>query len=182
MTCVTSPLAVVGSCGTCPTCCSVTVGKRTPERIPVCIEWSHRLDCAAPWALKSVKHTVKLNTGESLTHPQYDPSSAYSNGETVSFGGKWYTASGSVSAGTAPLPASESWVEGGTNDDLYVALDNDNDFQEWVDKRAVSTTVLLGGGVNDTDYRVEAVATFRDCEGHTIELWDCARVKVLDCE
>jgi hypothetical protein len=68
-----------------------------------------------------------------------------------------------------------------TKVDAYVPVDTDRKPLEWVSAGPVQTTALLEAGVADTDYRVEAMATFRHCDGHEIHLWDCVTVKIADC-
>lgn len=179
----TQPAVSIG-CTTCPTCCQVSLQKRVPERIPVCLDWAHRLDCGGIWTLRSVAHTVKNKDGTSLLIPAHNAANAYALGAQVNVGGAIYTANVAILAGgPSPLDVGQTvWTAAGTTaTDLYIPFNTDSKPQEWIDAKAVRTTALVQGGVHDTEYRVEAVATFRDCEGRTIELWDCALVKSENC-
>lgn len=186
-----SPLpapVVVSICGTCPTCCSVTASKRTAEKIAITMPWNHRLPAdGSVWRIKRAVHTVKTSTGASLAAPQYDSTATYTTGASVSYGGSLYTAAQNVPINKPPMTASgvddTYWTAGDDNPHLYVTLDGDGAHEQWVKKDYVSSNALVAGGENDTDYRVEIKATFRDeCEGREIELWDCVLVKVLNCE
>lgn len=190
MSCATPlPAPVVLSiCGTCPTCCSMTYAKRVQEKIAVTMPWHHRLPTdGSVWRLKRVVHTVKTSTGASLAAPQYDPTATYTTSAEVSYGGKLYTAAQNVPVSKPPMTANGVdtvyWTAGGDNPHLYITLDGDGAHEQWVKKDLVASNVLVAGGADDTDFRVEIKATFKDeCEGREIELWDCALVKVLNCE
>lgn len=174
------PPISISACNTCSTCCSTTVGKRTVEKSVVCLPWHHRLTCGGVWTLRKVVHSIKMPTGASLATKPYDSATSYAAGDVVQHGGRVFTAA-APTAGIAPLPANAMWTDTGASADLFIALDTDSLAMEWIDKQQVATFVTVQGGESDTDYRVEAMATFRDCDGHEIELWDCALVKVLDC-
>jgi hypothetical protein len=173
---------VVSTCGTCPTCCSTTVQKRSVEKRPICLPWAHRLDCGGVWTLKSVTHVVKQATGASLVFPAWDATKAYAIGDKVSVGAAVYEATAVTTPGQTPWGAGAPWaLTADVNADLFVSLDTDRKAVEWIDKSAVSTNAIVEGGVAETDYRVEAMATFRDCEGREVQFWDCVTVKVINC-
>lgn len=173
-------MPVVSACGTCPTCCATTVFKRTVEKKEFYLPWAHKLNPG--WTLKSVVHTVKSATGASLTQPAYDINASYVVGATVGVNDKLYVSTAAV------LPAQAPWIVGSpwtlqvtTKTDLYIVLDTDNKATEWIDKPGVATWAIVSGGIKETDYRVEAMATFRDCEGREVQFWDCVTVSIKDC-
>lgn len=177
-----APAVLISGCDTCPQTCSLVVLKRTVERVVAVLPWHHRLDFwAGKWTLKSVKHTVKQPTGASLAVPAYDPTLAYAAGKQVSVGTAIYQApGGGILAGVAPWTVGNGWVlQSGLSADVYVPLDTDHLPTAWVDKQKINSSVILEGGAADTDYRVEAMATFKDCEGREIQLWDCILVRVV---
>ncbi len=175
----------VSVCGACPTCCSKTLRKRIPERIPVCLDWAHRLECSGIWTLKSVRHVIKHKDGSQLAIPAHDPSRAYATGAQVSVGAAIYEAKSDVLVGgNAPLAVGQTeWgLQPAPMTDLFIPHDTDNAPSEWVDRTNVQTTVLVEAGLDDTEYRVEALATFKNCDGKTATYWDCALVSVENCD
>jgi hypothetical protein len=152
------------------------------ETINIALPWAHRLDSGGSWSIKSIVHTVKTQTGASLTHPAYDITKAYVLGNTVAVESVVYIAANAAPVGQAPWIAPALWTaQAVAKTDLYITLDNDNLADQWVEKGTIASYALVAGGVDDTSYRVEAMATFKDCDCREIQLWDCVQVNVGNC-
>ena len=174
----------VTGCGTCEQCCSSVQTKRAVEKKALQpVKWLARLpEPVLSWTLKKVKHTVMTETGSALLRPQYDPSLAYAGGVTLSVGTAIYQTTGAVAAGQTPVSNPGLFaLQAGTNEDLFVSYQPDFKRDEWIDPAMRATHVVVQGGQNGTSYRVEAEATFRNCDGFEQVLWDCILVDVKDC-
>lgn len=175
----------VGSvCGTCEQCCSSVQTKRAVEKKALQpIKWAHRLpEPAGSWTLKKVKHTIKGETGSPLLRTQYDPTQAYNSGVTLAVGTAIYQTTAPVSAGQTPATHPGSYaIQVGTNTEPFIAYQSDYKRDEWIDPLMRATHVVVVGGDNGTSYRVEAEATFRNCDGIEQVLWDCVLLEVADC-
>lgn len=186
MTSLCAPMAapsVVSVCGTCPTCCSVATNKRAIEKIQIAMPWHHRLPQFGQWKLRSAKHTVKQQTGSSLTQPAYDLTASYIVGATVAVGSAVYVCAVASGPAQSPWLVPANWtLQPAAKTDLYVTLDTDFVAEEWISDVQVASYALVTAGVDDTSYRVEVEATFRDCDGRLMSLWDCIQVNVIDCD